>query len=77
MTKPQINRLRHLLKTVTWRVVGTVDTILLGWLISGDPKIGLTIGSFELVTKMVLYYLHERVWYNIDFGIRRKDDLRA
>jgi len=73
MTKPIINRLRHLLKTITWRLVGTVDTIMLGWLVSGDPKIGLTIGSMELVTKMLLYYAHERVWYRIDFGVKHRE----
>ena len=57
------SRIRHLAKTITWRLVGTVDTILLGWLVSGDPTIGLTIGGLELVTKMVLYYLHERAWF--------------
>jgi len=72
VTKPHINRLRHIYKTITWRAVGTLDTILLGWLVSGDPKIGVTIGSIELVTKMILYYLHERMWYNIDFGVIRK-----
>jgi uncharacterized membrane protein len=71
MPKPNISRVRHLFKTVTWRVVGTLDTVLIGWLVTGDPKIGLTIGSCELVTKMVLYYLHERVWYQIDFGVKR------
>jgi len=59
----QQSRIRHLAKTLTWRIVGTVDTILLGWLVSGDPTIGLTIGGLELVTKMVLYYLHERAWF--------------
>jgi uncharacterized membrane protein len=71
VTKTNISRARHVLKTVTWRTIGTLDTVLLGWLVSGDPKIGMTIGTFELVTKMVLYYLHERVWYKIDFGVRR------
>mgnify|MGYP003673671505 CR=1 FL=1 len=70
MTKPAIDRARHLLKAITWRVIGTLDTMFLGWVISGDLRIGLTIGSFELVTKMVLYYLHERVWYHIDFGVK-------
>lgn len=56
-------RLRHLAKTVTWRIVGTIDTIALGWIISGDAKIGLTIGGFEVVTKMILYYFHERAWF--------------
>ena len=57
------SRIRHLAKTITWRLVGTVDTILLGWLVSGDASIGLTIGGLEMVTKMVLYYLHERAWF--------------
>lgn len=56
-------RLRHLAKTITWRIVGTIDTIALGWIISGDAKIGLTIGGFEVVTKMILYYFHERAWF--------------
>ncbi len=71
MTKPRINRKRHLLKTFTWRVVGTLDTILLGWLVSGDPTVGVAIGSLEVITKMILYYLHERAWYSVDFGIQR------
>ena len=71
MTKPNINRFRHILKTVTWRAVGTIDTILLGWLVSGDPAVGMTIGSLEVFTKMLLYYAHERVWYRLDFGVKR------
>ena len=69
--KPQLSHKRHILKTITWRIVGTIDTIILGWLISGDPKIGLSVGGFELITKMFLYYLHERIWYNSNFGIKR------
>ena len=57
------SRLRHLAKTFTWRIVGTVDTILLGWLITGDPLTGAKIGGLELITKMVLYYFHERAWF--------------
>jgi len=71
MTKPNINRFRHILKTVTWRAVGTIDTILLGWLVSGDPAVGMTIGSLEVFTKMILYYAHERVWYRLDYGVKR------
>lgn len=66
---------RHMTKAVTWRVIGTLDTMTLAWLISGDPMIGLQIGSAEVVTKMILYYLHERAWYRSDFGLsRRKPD---
>jgi len=60
MTK---DKLRHILKTITWRIVGTIDTIVLSWIITGDFKLGLKIGSIEVITKMILYYLHERVWY--------------
>ncbi len=67
---------RHLLKTVTWRIVGTIDTVLLGWLITGNPSTGLKIGLLELITKMVLYFLHERAWYNINFGLPHRNTLK-
>ncbi|WP_452230581.1 MULTISPECIES: DUF2061 domain-containing protein [unclassified Lacinutrix] len=63
------SRKRHIAKTVTWRFIGTMDTMLLAWLISGDPLTGLKIGFAEVVTKMILYYLHERVWYKVNFGL--------
>lgn len=67
------SRKRHLAKTFSWRFIGTLDTILLSWLISGDPMIGLKIGGFEVVSKMILYYVHERIWYRLNFGlIKRK-----
>jgi uncharacterized membrane protein len=54
---------RHLAKTITWRVVGTIDTILLSWFITGNLTVGLTIGGIEVISKMILYFAHERVWY--------------
>lgn len=57
------SRRRHLAKTITWRLIGTVDTILIGWVITGDPLIGVQVGGVEMVTKMVLYYFHERAWF--------------
>jgi uncharacterized membrane protein len=73
--KPKVSHKRHILKTITWRIVGTIDTIILGWVISGDATIGLSVGAAELITKMGLYYLHERVWYKFDFGIKRNEKL--
>ena len=69
--KALLSRKRHLAKTVTWRIIGTIDTILIGWLISGDPFIGLKVGGIELFSKMLLYYIHERVWYKTKFGIKK------
>lgn len=74
MSKSKVNIARHVLKTITWRIIGTVDTILIGWLVSGDPMVGLTIGSFEVFTKMVLYFIHERVWYKVNLGVKRDGD---
>tara|TARA_R110000744_G_scaffold37584_3_gene86038 strand:- start:2212 stop:2646 length:435 start_codon:yes stop_codon:yes gene_type:complete len=66
------SRRRHLIKTVTWRVLGTLDTIILSWIISGDPFTGLKIGLAEVVTKMILYYFHERSWYKINYGLDKR-----
>lgn len=54
---------RHLAKTITWRIVGTIDTMILSSLITGSIKIGLAIGGVEVITKMILYFFHERAWY--------------
>lgn len=65
---------RHIAKTITWRIVGTVDTFLLSWFITGDPYTGLKIGLSEVLTKMILYYLHERFWFNIKAGVTKYGD---
>lgn len=72
--KPHIDRKRHILKTITWRVIGTLDTMLIGWIISGNIAVGASIGGIEVLTKTILYYFHERVWYKYDFGVKRKKD---
>ncbi len=57
---------RHILKTFTWRIIATLTTTLIAWVVTGDPIIGLKVGSIEFVLKMVLYYFHEKIWYKID-----------
>lgn len=64
---------RHLFKTVTWRILGTLDTMLLAWMITGDPITGLKIGLTEVLTKMLLYFLHEKGWHRINYGL---EDIR-
>ena len=66
---------RHLAKAVTWRVTGTLDTMLIGWLITGSIEVGALIGGIEVLTKTVLYYVHERVWYkHIKFGVNNENE---
>jgi len=73
MTKAKVNKLRHIAKTATWRIIGTIDTMIVAWVVSGDPLLGLSIGGVEVFTKMILYYFHERIWYKIDFGIKDRE----
>lgn len=73
------SRKRHIAKTITWRIVGTIDTILISWFITGNPLTGLKIGAAEVTTKMILYYLHERVWFKINLskaGIIKESRIR-
>jgi uncharacterized membrane protein len=63
---------RHVLKTISWRVIGTLDTIILSGIITGSWELGLAIGSVEVITKMGLYFLHERIWYKYSkFGLKK------
>jgi uncharacterized membrane protein len=60
--------LRSVVKTLSWRTVGTLDTILISWLVVGDIALAFSIGSLELFTKMILYFAHERAWNKIKWG---------
>ena len=69
-----VSKCRHILKTLTWRIIGTIDTIVLSWLITGSLTLGFSIGGVEVVTKMILYYLHERAWYKFSkYGVNKKE----
>ncbi|HXH19594.1 MAG TPA: DUF2061 domain-containing protein [Chitinophagales bacterium] len=65
---------RSIIKGITWRIIGTLDTIFLSWLITNDVSKAMKIGGFEVFTKSILYFIHERVWLFI--GKRRKQDSR-
>ena len=60
---------RSVVKTISWRTVGTLDTIIVSYFVTGNLVLAASIGSFEVITKMILYYFHERVWNKLKFGI--------
>lgn len=60
--------LRSIAKAISWRIVGTTDTILISWLLTGEIKTAVAIGSIEVISKMVLYFGHERIWNRITLG---------
>jgi len=59
---------RSVWKTVSWRIIATMDTVIISYLITGSLKMAASIGSIEVVTKVFLYYYHERAWNKISFG---------
>lgn len=59
---------RSIAKTISWRGVGTMDTIIISYIVVGSAVAAVSIGAIELVTKMLLYYFHERAWNKISFG---------
>lgn len=60
---------RHALKTLTWRAIGTIDTIIIAWLFLDNVGESLNFGLYDTTLKLVLYYVHEKIWYRIDFGL--------
>jgi uncharacterized membrane protein len=59
---------RSFVKAVSWRLTGSVDTLVISFLITRQIKWALTISGVELFTKIFLFYVHERVWNKIPFG---------
>jgi len=62
------NHIRSVAKAISWRMTGTVDTIVISFLVTGQIKMAVSIGFVELFTKIFLYYVHERVWNRLQFG---------
>jgi uncharacterized membrane protein len=59
---------RSIAKAISWRLTGTLDTIVISFIITGKMKAALSIGVVEVFTKIIWYYGHERLWNRIPFG---------
>ena len=70
------NRVRSVLKAISWRIIATLVTILLVVAFSRDLALGTIVGLTELIVKTIIYYLHERVWNLIKFGRKRIGKLK-
>ena len=60
--------LRSFMKSVSWRIVGTIDTIVISYFVTGKMDFALSIGLIELITKIGLYFIHERSWNKFTWG---------
>ncbi len=59
---------RSVVKAISWRTVGTLDTMIVSYFVTGSLVMAASIGTIEVITKMALYYFHERAWNKISFG---------
>ena len=60
--------IRSVAKAISWRVIGTLDTLLISYWLTGKVAVAASIASIDFVTKMFLYFFHERFWNNINWG---------
>ncbi len=66
-----VSRKRHILKSFTYRVYSSCITSLIAAFVTGNLKLGLSIGSADFFIKIITYYIHERIWYKIPFGTEK------
>jgi uncharacterized membrane protein len=67
-------RYRSILKAASWRLLGTIDTIAITYCVTGRINAALTVGGIESITKVILYYAHERAWNWTNIG--RRDTMK-
>lgn len=67
------HRYRSIVKAISWRATGSMDTFVVSYLVTGKVGVALSIGGIEVFTKMILYYFHERLWNRLNFGRKRID----
>jgi len=59
---------RSVVKAISWRTVGTLDTMIVSYFVTGNLVMAASIGTIEVLTKIVIYYCHERIWNKLSFG---------
>lgn len=60
--------LRSVIKALSWRVIGTIDTLIVSYILTGEIVLATSIASIDFLTKLVLYFFHERIWNRIKWG---------
>jgi uncharacterized membrane protein len=63
---------RHVLKTVSYRILGTLITVIAAYSLGVSFEMSSLLGVGELLIKPIIYFLHERIWYKwIKFGLKK------
>ena len=69
----KVSRKRSLIKSITWRIVASLDTFVIAWFVTGKSSWAGIIAMFEVLTKTFLYYIHERQWNKVRWGKRPEE----
>lgn len=69
MTK--VTRKRHFAKAISYRIIGTLTTMITGWYITGNAMSGVKIGVIESILKIGIFYAHERAWLKFEYGLKK------
>jgi uncharacterized membrane protein len=64
---------RHLFKTFSWRIIGSLITLIIALIVTNNPVTSIKIGFAETITKIIAYYLHEVMWFRINFGLKNRN----
>lgn len=67
-------RRRHLAKALSYRLFGSAATAVIAWLFTGDAALSAKVGIADTIAKIGLYYIHERLWYRIKWGVHTPSD---
>lgn len=59
---------RSLVKSISYRITGTLATFIISFFVTGELKFAISIMSVDFISKIVIFYFHERLWNRIKFG---------
>jgi uncharacterized membrane protein len=65
------HRYRSIVKSISWRITGSLDTFIVSYIITGKAGVALSISGVEVFTKIILFYFHERIWNKLKFGRKK------
>ena len=63
---------RSILKTISWRILATLTTMILVFVFIGEIEVALSVGALEVIIKMIVYFFHERAWNKVSYGTNTK-----
>ena len=69
-----VRRSRSFYKALTWRCLASLDTFLVSFIITGRFDWATSIAIFEIITKSIIYYFHERIWNKVKWGRINSND---